>query len=89
MNAVCDVCLAKNANFNTARNKDLPFNTFYIVGKGSFVLYVEGASSVPNHQDEFLLKIFVFTIGLRMEFFTCHKPEMVSDRHQLIEYSFQ
>ena len=63
ISAVCDVCLVKNANFSKARNKDLPLNTKYIVGKGSFVFYVGSASSVPNNQDEFMLKIFVLTIG--------------------------
>ena len=48
MKAVCDFCLAKNATFSKRRNKDLPLNTIYVVGKERFFLYVEGASSVRN-----------------------------------------
>ena len=66
MKAFCDVCLAKNANFSRARNKDLPLKTIYRVGKERFLFHVEGACSVRNNQDEFLLKIFGFTIGLQL-----------------------
>ena len=38
-----------------------------------FVLYVQGASSVRNKQDEKLFKIFVFTIGRNFQFLNCHK----------------
>ena len=30
INGVCDVCLAKNANFSKVKDKDLPLNTRYI-----------------------------------------------------------
>ena len=77
-----DFGMAKNGNFSKRRNKDLPLNKIHIVGK-KFMFYVEGASSVRNTYGERLLKTFVFTIGLKLQFFTFHKFAMFSDRHQL------
>ena len=68
----CDFRQAKNANFSKRRIEDLPLNTRYIVGKESFLFYVEGDSSVRNIHDELLLINFVFAIELKMQFFTCH-----------------
>ena len=85
MKTVSDCCLAKNATFSKRRNKDLPLITKYVVGKERFFLYVEGASSVRNNQDELLLKILVLTFGRNLQFFNCHIFVMFSDRHQLSE----
>ena len=64
-------------------------NIFYKVGKGRFVLYVEGTSSVRNSQGKLLLKISVFTIGHKLQFFNCHKFILFPDRHHLSESPFQ
>ena len=82
----CDFRLAKNANFSKRRNKDLPLNIH--CGQKSFVFHVEGAYSVWNNNDELLLKNFVCTILLTLQFLTCHKLAVFSDRHQLSESSF-
>ena len=87
LKADCDFRLAKNANFRKRRNKDLPLNIYG--GQKSFVFYVEGAYSVWNNHDELLLKNFVCTILLKLQFLTCHKHAVFSDRHQLSESSIQ
>ena len=61
----------------------------YIVGGKNFVFYVEGAYSVWNNHDEFLLKNVFCTILLKLQFLTCHKFAVFSDSHQLSELPFQ
>ena len=84
LKAECDFGLAKNANFSKRRNKILSLNIHS--GKKSFLFYVEGAYSVWNNHDELLLKNFVCTILLKLQFLTCHELAVFSDRHQLSEF---
>ena len=88
LKADCDIRMAKNSNFSKRRNIDLHLNV-HSGQKQSFVFCVEGAYSVWNNHDEILLKNFLCTILLRLQFSTGHKFAVFSDRHQLSELSFQ
>ena len=61
----------------------------YIVGRKSFVFYVEGVYSVWNNHDELLLKNVFCTILLKLQFLTCHKFAVFLDSYQLSELPFQ
>ena len=72
LKAECDFRLEKNANFSKRRNEGLPLKKHSGQKKCS-VVYVVGAYSVWNNHDDLLLKNFVCTIQLKMQFLTCHK----------------
>ena len=85
MKAVCDFCLAKNANFSKRRNQDLPLNTIYVVGKERFCSLHRSCFFSTKWSRWIIVEDLVLSFGRNLQFFTCQKFVMFSDRHQLSE----
>ena len=87
--AVVDFCLVKTSPLQTAGTKIYRWIHSRKWAKKHFVLYLRGASSVRNKQDEVTLNSSLFTIGRNLQFFNCHEFVIFPDRHQVSKYSFQ
>ena len=87
--AIADFCLANTSPLATAGTKIYNWIHSKKWAKKDIVLYVKGASSLRNKQNESTLNIFFFAIGRNLQFFNCHEFVMFSDRHQLSKSPFQ